>query len=268
MTQINPNAGPIGVKASDTEIDEWVEQFHRDGFLLLHDVLPKEFIGPLKADLDGVLKADPQPGAMAELHMRMFEISNANLAIFELEPIVSFAEKLVQFDCHVVHNNSFRTPRGGGLSFWHQDDPPHYLVTHGEPPTNVRLPVMLFTANYYLTDVDSPDNGATEVIPGSHLFGAVPPTSMEGTKLEKSIVACTAKAGSVVMFNNQVWHRGGPNKSDRVRYMTQVSYARRIIGHRYFPFMGYQMPEHCLVGLENNPRKKRLMGFLPTGPYG
>jgi hypothetical protein len=50
--------------------------------------------------------------------------------------------------------------------------------------------------------------------------------------------------------------------------MTQVSYARRIIGHRYFPFMNYQMPTHCTAGLENNPRKKRLMGFLPSGPYG
>jgi len=69
-----------------------------------------------------------------------------------------------------------------------------------------------------------------------------------------------------VMFNNQVWHRGAPNTSDRVRYMTQVSYARRIIGHRYFPFMNYQMPEHCYAGA--SPRKKRLLGFLPTGAYG
>ena len=68
------------------------------------------------------------------------------------------------------------------------------------------------------------------------------------------------------MFNNQVWHRGGPNRSERVRYMTQVSYARRIIGHRYFPFMNYQMPEHCYRGA--NPRKKRLLtGLRPTGRF-
>ena len=152
---LNPNAGPIGTKASDAQIDAWVEQFHRDGFLLLHDVLPQELIPALKADLDGALNADPKAGAMLELKMRMFEISRVNLALFELEPIVSFAEKLVQYDCHVVHNNSFRTPPGGGISMWHQDDPPHYLVTSGEPPANVRLPVMLFTANYYLTDVES-----------------------------------------------------------------------------------------------------------------
>jgi len=267
IDRLDPNAGPIGTRASDQQLDEWIEQFHRDGFLILHDILPPELIPTLKSDLDRALNhAPPRDGAMLELHMRMFETSKANLAIFELEPIVSFAERLVEYDCHIVHNNSFRTPRGGGISMWHQDDPPHYLVTHGEPPTNVRLPVMLFTANYYLTDVEEPQFGPTEVIPGSHLFGASPPEQMDGTKWESRIVRCLGKAGSVVMFNNQVWHRGAPNTSDRVRYMTQVSYARRIIGHRYFPFMNYQMPEHCYAGA--SPRKKRLLGFLPTGAYG
>lgn len=268
VEMLDANAGAIGTTASGEQIDRWVEQFDRDGFLVLHDVLPKALIPVLKDDLDQMLGAKPETGAVAELRMRMFERSKANLAIFELEPVVSFAEKLVEFDCHVVHNNSFRTPPGGGISAWHQDDPPHFLVTDGQPPANVRLPVMLFTANYYLTDVEAVEFGPTQAIPSSHLFGAVPPISMEGTKWEPSIVSCCARAGSVVMFNNQVWHRGAPNRSDRVRYMTQVSYARRIIGHRYYPFMNYIMPEQCLAGLEKNPRKKRLLGFLPSGAYG
>src|SRR5262249_19305743 len=155
------------------------------------------------------------------------ETSPANLRLFDLEPIVGFAEALVSPSCHVIHNNSFRTPLGKGITSWHQDDPSHYIVTHGEPPTNVRLPVLVFTTNYYLTDVEEQKYGGTEVIPGSHLFGAGPPSAMEGTKWEEKIVPCLGKAGSVVMFNCQVWHRGGPNLSDRVRYITQVSYARR-----------------------------------------
>jgi hypothetical protein len=270
LATLDPNAGPIGNRAPAEQIDQWVEQFHRDGYLVLHDVIPPELIQPLKDDLDRALNhAPPKPGAVAELVMRMFEQSKANLALFELEPVVTFAEKLLKYDPHVVHNNSFRTPPGGGISGWHQDDPPMYLVTEGEPPTNVRLPVMLFTANYYLTDVEDPKYGTTEVIPGSHLFGGSPPVKMEGSKWESQIVPCVGRAGTVVMFNNQVWHRGGPNQSDRVRYITQVSYGRRIIGHRYFPFMNYQMPEHVYAGVEQkNPRKKRLLGFLPSGPYG
>src|SRR5438045_7409244 len=94
---LNPNAGPIGNKAPDDQIDRWVEQFHRDGFLFLHDVLPRELIPVLKNDLDCALNYDPKPGAMAEIQLRMFETSKANLALFELEPIVTFAEQIVQY---------------------------------------------------------------------------------------------------------------------------------------------------------------------------
>ncbi|HEV2474244.1 MAG TPA: hypothetical protein VGS41_16325, partial [Chthonomonadales bacterium] len=78
--------------------------------------------------------------------------------------------------------------------------------------------------------------------------------------------SCLGSAGSVVMFNNQVWHRGAPNQSDRVRYMTQVSYGRRSTNHFFFPFMNYTMPEH--VYTHAGPRLKRLLGFLPSGAYG
>ena len=129
-------------------------------------------------------------------------------------------------DCHVVHNNSFKTPHGGGLTTWHQDDAPHYLVTEGDAPTNVRLPVLFFTANYYLTDVTEIAHGCTEAIPGSHLFGKPSPEVMAGTEWESQIKYNLGKAGSVVLFNNQVWHRGGPNTSDRTRYITHAGDLR------------------------------------------
>jgi ectoine hydroxylase-related dioxygenase (phytanoyl-CoA dioxygenase family) len=254
-------------EASPEQIQEWVEKFHRDGFLFIENILPPEMVATLKADLESaLLEHQDNGGGMIDLHCRMFETSPANLALFDMEPIVSFAEALIDHSCHVVHNNSFRTPLGKGITTWHQDDPPHFLVTHGEPPTNVRLPVLLFTANYYLTDVPTVEHGPTQAIPGSHLFGAASPPRMEGTQWEDQIVSCLGPAGSVVLFNNQVWHRGAPNLSDRPRAMTQVSYGRRMVNHFFYPFMNYQMPAHCYENA--GPRLKRLLGFLPSGAYG
>lgn len=251
---------------STAQIEAWVEQFHRDGYLFLEEVLNAPLIAQLKQDLEDVLGPRQPDETNMKLKVCMFETSPANVSLFDLEPIVTFAEALVSNSCHVIHNNSFRTYPGGGLSGWHQDDAPHYLVTEGEAPTNVRLPVLLFTANYYLTDVEAPEFGGTEVIPRSHLFGKPCPPKLEGTEFESLIHPCVGKAGSVAMFNNQVWHRGGPNRTERTRYITQVSYARRIIGHKYFPFMNYVMPEH--VYRDADPRLKRLLGFLPSGAYG
>lgn len=252
-------------QADEAQINAWVDQFNRDGYLFIQNVLPPEQVAALKADLDAALAREPRTNHRVEIRSRMFEHSAANVALFDMEPIVTFAEKAIAPDCHVIHNNSFISPPGGGITGWHQDDPPHYIVTSGEPPTNIMLPCLLFTANYYLTDVEAVENGPTQVIPGSHLFGAWAPKDMTGHKHEGKIVSCLGKAGSVVIFNNQVWHRGAPNKSDRTRYMTQVSYARRLVGHKYFPFMNYQMPEH--VYKDANPRLKRLLGFLPSGAY-
>jgi len=253
-------------KVSDEQLSEWVEAFHRDGFLFLKNVLPPDWVEQLKADLDSALSSESEGGGSIALHHRMFETSEANLRLFAMEPIVSFAEALCGTSCHVVHNNSFRSLIGGGITTWHQDDAPHYLVTHGEPPTNVRLPVLLFTANYYLTDVSEMKYGPGQFIPGSHLFGANSPQKMEGTKWEDKIVSCLGPAGSVALFNNQVWHRGGPNVSERDRMVTQVSYGRRMVNHFFYPFMNYQMPAHCYENAD--PRLTRLLGFLPRGAYG
>jgi ectoine hydroxylase-related dioxygenase (phytanoyl-CoA dioxygenase family) len=257
---------------AEAPITEWVEQFHRDGYLFLKNVLTPEMCAELRADLDRALAANPPESnsAKIELHHRMFEVSPANVRLFEHEPIVSFAEALIDGPCHVIHNNSFKTPPGAGITGWHQDDPPHMRVLHGEPPTNIRLAVTHFTANYYLTDVSEEHPDGTETIPGSHLLGAPPPPKIEGTQWEPLIQRNVGPAGSVVMFNNQVWHHGGLNTSDRTRYVTQVTYARRIISHMFYNGdvgpMNYQMPEH--VYRDASPRLKRLLGFLPHGAYG
>jgi len=264
-------AAVYGVKPTPAQLTEWVARFHRDGYVFLPDVLPRHLCDQLRADFDRVSPTNNQP---TECATRMFEHSPANLNLFECEPIVSLAEALLGEDnrmgvetCHVVHNNSFRTRNGGGWSDWHHDDSPHFLCTDDNPPTNIHLPVLLMTANYYLTDQPTPENGPGQVVPGSHRFGKVPPADMAGTRWESLVRSCTGNAGSVMIFNSQVWHRGAPNCSDRVRYVTQVSYGRKSIAHFFAPFMDYKMPEHC-VAWGDTPRRKRLLGYLPSGAYG
>src|SRR5437879_5399530 len=106
-------------EASEGQIKEWVEQFHRDGYLFIENVLTPDMVAPLKADLDRALVANNEEGGgVIQLHHRMFEISEANLRLFDMEPIVTFAEALIATTTHVIHNNSFRTPLGKGITTW------------------------------------------------------------------------------------------------------------------------------------------------------
>ena len=108
-----------GQKASDEQIQSWVESFHRDGYLFLQNVLPPDWCAELRADLDWALEHNPN-GHNAHnpkliLAHRLFETSQANLRLFDMEPIVSFAEALIAPTCHVIHNNSFKTPTTYGI---------------------------------------------------------------------------------------------------------------------------------------------------------
>ncbi len=259
-----------GKKPSTEQLNEWIDFFHINGFLVIQNVLTPFECQLLINDLDEVVRkidGDNYQPSKKNMVKRIFEHSQHNLELFAQEPIVTFAEHLIGGAnglsysigdgipnanvVHVIHNNSFTIPPntdGLAKNKWHQDDTPHVLSLDGKPLTNIRLNVLAFTVNYYLTDVLSEANGPTQVIPGSHLFGKFCDGDITG--YEKQIHSCLGAMGSVVCFNNQVWHRGSKNSSDVTRYITQITYAKRLIGHKYAPFMNYQMPSHCYQGTD------------------
>ncbi len=274
-----------GKQPTTEQLNEWIEYFHTNGFLVIPNVLKPEQCEFLRNDLDENLKKTEGKNYQKskKIIKRMFEHSQENLKLFDLEPMVTFAEHLIggangigySIDdgipnaniIHVIHNNSFKIPPqtdGLAKNAWHQDDTPHVISLDGQPLTNIRLNVLAFTVNYYLTDVLSQENGPTQVIPGSHLFGKLCDGDISG--YEDRIYNCLGGMGSAVCFNNQVWHRGSRNSSSITRYITQITYAKRLVGHKYAPFMNYQMPSHCYE--DANPRLKQLLGFLPGGAYG
>jgi ectoine hydroxylase-related dioxygenase (phytanoyl-CoA dioxygenase family) len=274
-----------GKQPTTEQLNQWIEYFHANGFLVIENVLTPEQCEVLKNDLDEILKQSEGKNYQKskKIMKRMFEHSQQNLNLFALEPMVTFAEHLIGGAngtgylihdgipnaniIHVIHNNSFKIPPetdGLAKNAWHQDDTPHALSLDGKPLTNIRLNVLAFTVNYYLTDVLTQENGPTQVIPGSHLFGKLCDGNISG--YEDQIYSCLGGMGSAVCFNNQVWHRGSRNSSSITRYITQITYAKRLVGHKYAPFMNYQMPSHCYE--QADPKLKQLLGFLPNGAYG
>ena len=64
------------------------------------------------------------------------------------------------------------------------------------------------------------DNGATEIIPGSHLWADERP-SEDDPRIESVIMP----AGSVVVFAGTLWHRGGANRSAAPRLAITPQYC-------------------------------------------
>jgi ectoine hydroxylase-related dioxygenase (phytanoyl-CoA dioxygenase family) len=111
----------------------------------------------------------------------------------------------------VVNLHPGETPQG-----YHQDD------ALGAPPPP-RAPQGVSTI--WALDEFTAENGATEVIPGSHLWDRVPRPD-EWEALEPFGRPLLLRAGSVAIFPGTLYHRSGANRSHAKRLGLTIQYCQ------------------------------------------
>ena len=74
----------------------------------------------------------------------------------------------------------------------------------------------------WLLDDFTPENGATGIVPGSHVVLGPPPTAAD----KERAIPVTASAGSVIVWNGRVLHRARENLTDRPRIAILAYYCR------------------------------------------
>nr|WP_052477961.1 phytanoyl-CoA dioxygenase family protein [Kibdelosporangium sp. MJ126-NF4]CEL14943.1 Protein involved in biosynthesis of mitomycin antibiotics/polyketide fumonisin [Kibdelosporangium sp. MJ126-NF4]CTQ93463.1 Protein involved in biosynthesis of mitomycin antibiotics/polyketide fumonisin [Kibdelosporangium sp. MJ126-NF4] len=89
------------------------------------------------------------------------------------------------------------------------------------------------TAIVALTDF-TPTNGATRVVPGSHVDHRFRPPAGHGA--HPAEVLLTGPAGTCWLFNSHLWHSGTRNNSSEPRHAVLVAFHRRNSG----PTLGYE----------------------------
>lgn len=169
---------------------------------------------------------------------------------------------------HLIHNNAFVVPPGGcgQAATWHTDDALQSIILPpGETlPDSVKLPVLAVTCMCWLSDCTLPENGPTHVAPGSHRSGRV----VDPELAERFAVPACGPAGTVVIVNNQLWHRGCANTSTVPRICMQMTFGRRMVGHKFGNIMNYQLPQNLTRDLQKaTAAAKERFGFLGGGAY-
>ncbi len=255
---------------------EILAQFHRDGFLVLPGLLSPEEVTTYRTALERVF-AQHSPEAdiyhMQEIwRPKLFEHGAEFDTLIDHPGIAEFIDAVLGEDCHLIAHTGLRTSPGKTITFWHLDDVCRLPIPEGVTlDPRIPMPVYTINMNYYLCDVDEA-LGPTQFIPGSHRAGRSPRESDNDahgnpTYEGRTLVNSCGPAGTLVLWNDQTWHRGGPNVSDgRIRWVIQTPFARRWVAQRFWPFVNYHMPEEVIA--RATPRRKRLLGIHGIGAYG
>lgn len=107
-------------------------------------------------------------------------------------------------------------------------------------------------------DAFTTDNGATEIIPGSHLWGGERPAE-DDPRIEPVIMP----AGSVIVFMGTLWHRGGANQSAAPRLAITPQYCEPWL--RQIENQVLAVPRE--MAARYSPRVQELLGYSIHPPF-
>lgn len=246
---------------TNLDLPALIQQFNKDGYLVLPGVLSKEKIDQLNAAIDRIIAAEPE--TLAYNIYNSIEHDDEIASLIDEPTILPLMVQLLGYNIqlHISHL-TIRKPNPNDLatathSFinWHQDGPhPKFPEQNGITST------YYIKACYILSDMSQPDRGNTKVIPGSHNKPFHPGNQDVNGQVEGEVQIC-GRAGDVFIFPQNLWHAGAPNRS---------AFTRRQLFLGYSPIwmrpIDYRTASDRL--LENaSPYRKQLLGVIDTNPF-
>ncbi len=240
-----------------------VRAIEEDGFAFLPGLLNAAEIAELRAAMDRLVaipasfdRDGTSGGFLNNSINNAFNRDPLFLSYVDRPGVVEIAETIHGNDCHIIGMTAWMTGPGRPDQQLHADWQPLTLPAEVMSNPAVKIPIYIATAHFYLNDIDE-ELGPTQFIPGSHRAGRAPKGDMEYKGVGPKNIFC--KAGDMVMFRSEVWHRGTANRSQRVRYLLQVHYAQRMITQKFPPYLNrFQFDEAILA--QATPRQRRLLG--------
>jgi hypothetical protein len=179
--------------------------FVAEGYLRFDALVPQALNQEAMKELDGGLRGAPAGTPLAELYpppsamgriIRMPEVEGIIASLVGTHPL---------FDHHAVHTRAVRQERAQHL--------------HGDAviDTRTHFDIQLM---YYPHDVPL-EMGPTLVVPGSQ-YRRINETDIGRYQNLRGQIPMVCQAGTLLALHHGIWHCGGQNKTDQIRYMVKI----------------------------------------------
>ncbi|MFC5719516.1 phytanoyl-CoA dioxygenase family protein [Streptomyces gamaensis] len=235
-----------------SDVEKAALDLRESGYCLLECPLPEAGFTALRARLCEVAERERADGSAFVYdggNQRVFSLLNKGEE-FERnvqEPtVLAVMEELLGFNFLLSSTHANIAGPGGSPMHLHADQ------TFARPPWP---PYPLVANSMWMLDDFTAGNGATRLVPGSHLLGRQPDYD-RGEGNAESVPVC-APAGSVMVFDGRLWHQTGANTSDRPRHGILNYYCRGWVRQQQ-NFSSGLRPE---VTERATPVLRRLLGL-------
>lgn len=213
------------------------EQFERDGYLIIRNVLSPDEVAHYAAAVDRVYAEHEAVGKLgpdAALHKLSAIASCPELnGLVDHPAVFPLVWSMIGWNVHVYHshldvNPPIRETKPYRFE-WHQDGGRQ----NGELETDPR-PRLSVKLAFWLSDVSEPGRGNFKVVPGSHKMNRIdgpPSRDIEWPDPAGAIEVCV-HPGDVVFFDRRIWHARSNNYSEITRKAVFFGYTYRWIATR------------------------------------
>jgi ectoine hydroxylase-related dioxygenase (phytanoyl-CoA dioxygenase family) len=256
MTDLDPVYAPMAPPrelAPDPEADAHASAIRREGFVVLPGVLSPGEVTAMRAALAPYLQGELMgrndfEGFQTERVYALLAKDLALALLVEHPRLLAIVDRLLAPHYLLsaflaIHVHPGETPQG-----WHFDDGgchvPRPRPMHG-------------VSAIWALDEFTEENGATQLIPRSHLWGdaAPPPDGGEA-------VSICMPAGSALVLAGSLVHRGGASRGIATRLGVTPQYCQPWL--RQLENMALAVPPQLARGL--SPRVQELLGYSIAEP--
>ena len=256
----------------DHEVRSLVEQFDTEGFCVIPELLDPAQLQRQREALAPWVDAGPMGRNVFEgtrTH-RIYAMLAKAPAFADLvaHPVsLAWAEHYLGQSCLLSACLAIHLQPGESAQPWHTDDG-HTSLT---PPHD-----LLGVSTFWALDDTTLENGATEVLPGSHRWSE---TEFPGVLRDQDFatgedvagdpgshpdaVKVTMPAGSLMIARGDLWHRGGANRSDTARCLITPQYCAGWL--RPLESMLLSVPPERAAALPE--RVQELLGYSIHPPF-
>jgi len=231
-----------------------LEQLQSEGFVVLPDAAGTDLLRRFRDELAPYLATAPFgrndfEGFRSQRLYALLAKARATAELVAHPAVLELVDAVLDAPCLLSANIAINVHPGETAQSLHADDG-YCGVPRPRRPFGVSA--------VWAIDEFTAENGATEVLPGNHLFSSEPIAAED-----PRIRPIEMSPGSVVVFLGTTLHRGGANRSDGVRLGLTPQYCEPWM--RQIENMALAVPPAVVATLPE--RVQELLGYSILPPF-